>query len=60
MEDRIILISKDVLMKAYLTPYGNQYFEMPNLSELAQKGTVFNRHYTAAPSTAMAFTSMST
>ena len=32
----------------------------PNIDELAKKGTVFNRHYTAAASTAMAFTSMAT
>lgn len=55
----VILISKDILMKKYLTPYGGE-INMPNISELAKKGTVFNRHYTAAPSTAMAFTSMFT
>ena len=47
-------------MKEYLPPYGQKEFEMPNVRELAEKGTVFNRHYTAAPSTAMAFTSMFT
>lgn len=55
-----ILISKDILMKDYLAPYGNKDYITPNISELAEKGTVFNRHYTAAPSTAMAFTSMFT
>ncbi len=60
MNNNILLISKDVLMKEYLPPYGQKEFSMPNVSELAKKGTVFNRHYTAAPSTAMAFTSMFT
>ncbi len=32
--------------------YG-QRFKMPNLEELATKGTVFNQFYTAAPSTAI-------
>lgn len=57
---RVLLISKDILMCDYLPPYGQKDFEMPNIKELAEKGTVFNRHYTAAPSTAMAFTSMFT
>ncbi len=57
---RVLLISKDVLMKEYLPPYGQKEFHMPNVAELAAKGTVFHRHYTAAPSTAMAFTSMFT
>ncbi|MBO5836919.1 MAG: sulfatase-like hydrolase/transferase [Oscillospiraceae bacterium] len=56
----VLLISKDVLMKSYLSPYGQKEFDMPNVKELAEKGTVFHRHYTAAPSTAMAFTSMFT
>ncbi len=47
-------------MKEYLVPYGNTDYLMPNISELASKGTIFERHYTAAPSTAMAFTSMFT
>ena len=58
--NRIILISKDVLMRGYLPVYGNKYNKTPNIDELSEKGTVFNRHYTAAPSTAMAFTSMFT
>ena len=57
---KIILISKDILMCKYLPPYGNREYEMPNISALAARGTVFRRHYTAAPSTAMAFTSMFT
>lgn len=56
----VVLISKDVLRKSYLPVYGNKIWNTPNIDALAKKGTVFNRHYTAAPSTAMAFTSMFT
>lgn len=55
----IIFISKDALNYRALPVYGNKFWKTPNIDELAQKGTVFNRHYTAAASTAMAFTSMS-
>lgn len=60
MNKSVVLISKDILMPDYLPTYGNRYYDTPNISELASKGTVFNRHYTSAPSTAMAFTSMCT
>lgn len=60
MNDKIILVSKDVFMRGYLPVYGNTYYSTPNIDELAAKGTVFLKHYTAAPSTAMAFTSMFT
>lgn len=58
----ILLITKDALCKEYLPIYGNKYWagKTPNIDELAAKGTVFNRHYTAAPSTVMAFRSMVT
>lgn len=55
----IIFISKDACNKHALPVYGNRYWKTPNIDALAAKGTVFNRHYTAAASTAMAFTSMS-
>ncbi len=58
MARNIIFISKDALNKHALPTYGNRYWHTPNIDELAQKGTIFNRHYTAAGSTAMAFTSM--
>ena len=54
----IIFISKDACNKHALPVYGNRYWKTPNIDELARKGTVFKRHYTAAASTAMAFTSM--
>lgn len=55
----IIFISKDACNKHVLPVYGNKFWKTPNMDVLAKKGTVFNRHYTAAASTAMAFTSMS-
>lgn len=58
--NRIILISKDAMGKFYLPVYGNQRWNTPNLDELAAKGTVFHRHYTAAPSSAMSYTGMFT
>lgn len=60
MKNLILLVSKDVLMREYLPIYGNTFYNTPNIDELASKGTVFLKHYTAAPSTAMAFTSMFT
>lgn len=62
MNNHILLLTKDALCKDYLPLYGNRYWEgkTPNIDELAAKGTVFNRHYTAAPSTVMAFRSMVT
>lgn len=54
----IIFISKDALRKEALPVYGNPLWKTPNIDALAQKGTVFHRHYTAGASTAMAFTSM--
>lgn len=56
----IILVSKDALGTFYLPVYGNKFWEgkTPNMDELASKGTVFQRHYTAAPSSAMSYFSM--
>jgi hypothetical protein len=56
----IVLLTKDALLAEYLPDYGNEYWTTPNISELAKKGTVFRRHYTAAPSTAMSFLAMTT
>jgi len=56
----IVLITKDALPCGYLPVYGNTYWSTPHMDELAAKGTVFHRHYTVAPSTFMAFTSMAT
>lgn len=60
MKDRVVLITKDATCKSYLSIYGNKDVRMPNLEELAAKGTVFNQFYTAAPSTAMSFIALST
>lgn len=60
MKNKIVLISKDVLRQKDLQPYGNTYWETPNICDLASKGTIFFKHYTSAPSTSMSFTSMFT
>lgn len=60
MRERVVLITKDATCKSYLPIYGNKRVKMPNLEELAAKGTVFNQFYTAAPSTAMSFIALST
>lgn len=54
----IIFISKDALNIHALPVYGNNFWQTPNIDKIAKNGTVFNRHYTAAASTAMAFTAM--
>lgn len=60
--DRILLLTKDALCKEYLPIYGNHLWQgkTPNIDELAAKGTVFDKHITAAPSTVMAFRAMVT
>ena len=58
MKDRIILVTKDVLRADYLASYGNGYWKTPNIDELASKGTIFLKHYTATPSSAMSYTAM--
>ena len=60
MNKKILLLTKDALCKAYLPIYGNSIWKTPNIDELAQNGTVFTRHYTAAPCTSMAYYSMFT
>jgi len=60
MDSKIVLITKDALSKDYLPVYGNKYWNTPNISELANKGTIFNRFYTAAPSSVMSYLSMFT
>ena len=56
--DQIILISKDVLRQDNFSCYGNKVFNTPNIDDLAKNGTIFRHHYTAAPSSAMAYTCM--
>lgn len=53
-----VLITKDILMPDYLPTYGNKYWKTPNIDALALSGTVFTKHYTAAPSTGMSFSAM--
>ena len=56
--ENILLISKEVLRKDYLSCYGSKVHYTPNIDKLAEKGTIFMNCYTTAPSTAMAVTSM--
>lgn len=51
--DNILLITKDALNVSYLPLYGNAFWKTPNMDELAKKGTIFTKYYTAAPSTCM-------
>lgn len=53
MKNRFVFITKDAMCKCYLPVYGNKSIATPNIDELANKGTIFNRFYTVAPSTAM-------
>lgn len=48
------------MLAEYLPAYGNNYWKTPNIDELISKGTIFYRHYTAAPSTSMSFNAMIT
>ena len=55
----ILLLSKEIFRpNDYLSCYGSTLYETPNIDKLAKKGTVFTNFYTAAPSSAMSFTSM--
>lgn len=58
MKNIKFLLSKDCLPCESLPCYGNKYWNTPNIDELAEKGTVFNRHYTAGGSTSMALSAM--
>ncbi len=58
MKNVIFLLSKDCMVCESLPLYGNKYWKTPNIDELASKGTIFKRHYTAAPSTSMAMSAM--
>ena len=55
----ILLLSKEILRpEEYLSCYGSTLYKTPNIDKLAQEGTLFKNFYTAAPSSAMSFTSM--
>lgn len=58
--NKYILVSKDAMAKDYLPIYGNKLWRTPNIDTLAKEGTVFQKHYTAAPSTIMSFYSIIT
>lgn len=50
----VFFITKDVMHRNYIEPYSDLLWKTPNIAEIARKGTVFRKHYTAAPSTNMA------
>lgn len=54
----ILLISKDILRKDFLSCYDKKFNNTPNIDSLAKKGTIFHHCYCDAPSTAMAVTCM--
>jgi len=54
----ILLISKDVLRRDYLSCYGSKVCHTPNIDRLAEEGTIFTSCCTPAPSTSMAITCM--
>lgn len=56
--NNILLISKDVLKADYLSCYGGNKWETPNIDFLAKSGTIFRNCYTVAPSSNMAYTCM--
>lgn len=58
MDNVIFLFSKDCVNLEALPMNGNKYWKTPNIDALAAKGTVFTRHYSAAASTSMSFSSM--
>ncbi len=56
--ENILLISKEILRKDYLSYYGSKLYHTPNIDKLAKRGTIFTNCYTPAPSTGMAVTCM--
>lgn len=62
LNESVLLFTKDALCTDYLPCYGNRYWagKTPNIDELASKGTLYTRFYTAAPSSAMAYMAMFT
>lgn len=61
MNNIVFLLTKDCMSLESLPCYGGcKYYQgkTPNIDELAAKGTMFMRHYTAAPSTSMSMSAM--
>lgn len=61
--ETIFLLTKDCMPTEALPCYGGCAYwqgKTPNIDELAEKGLMFMRHYTAAPSTSMAMSAMLT
>lgn len=58
MKKTIFIISKDCMSKESLSVYDNSFWNLPNIEELAEKGTVFTKMYTAAASTWMSLSAV--
>ena len=54
----VFLLTKDCMFCESLPCYGNSYWKTPNIDALAEKGTLFKKHYAAGASTAMSITAM--
>lgn len=55
MKKMLLITTKNAGSKDYLSTYGNKYWKTSNINELEKNRAVFNRHYTVAATTAMAF-----
>lgn len=58
MENVVFLLTKDCMSCESVPVYGNKYWKTPNIDELAEKGTVFLRHYASGGSTSMSLSGM--
>jgi len=56
--NNILLLSKDAFIADYLKIYGGKIWDTPNIDYLIKTGNIFMNYYTAAPSSAMAYSSM--
>lgn len=61
-KDSVLLFTKDAFCTEYIPCYGNKYWagKTPNIDDLVNKGTIYTRFYTAAPSSAMSYMAMFT
>ena len=61
-KNSILLLTKDAMCVDYLPCYGNRYWKgkTPNLDALVEKGTLYTRYYTVAPSSNMSYLAMCT
>lgn len=56
-----LLITKDTLIKESLKQYNPEsYFDTPNINRIFKNGTIFQNHFSTAPSTGMSISSIIT